>query len=92
VLRNLYANKRDYAQAVYDYIVNSLTLKHAASLLGREDIEVVNRWLTSADTDEPLTDAAAGTIAPRPDSSKTPDTARPAAERTKPRKNGPARL
>ncbi|MBM4199928.1 MAG: TolC family outer membrane protein, partial [Gammaproteobacteria bacterium] len=32
VLRNLFANKRDYAKAVYDYIVNSLNLKQAASL------------------------------------------------------------
>ncbi len=48
VLRNLYANKRDYAKAVYDYIMESFNLKHGASLLGRQDVEVVNGWLTTA--------------------------------------------
>ncbi|MFO1417401.1 MAG: TolC family outer membrane protein [Methylotetracoccus sp.] len=56
VLRNLYANKRDFARAVYDYIVNSLTLKQSASLLGREDVEIVNRWLTNARAADPLAD------------------------------------
>lgn len=41
----LYAAKRDYAKARYDYIVNSLSLKQAAGLLQREDVELVNRWL-----------------------------------------------
>lgn len=45
--RNLFQAKRDYAKARYDYIVNSLTLKQAASELQREDIEFVNRWLSS---------------------------------------------
>jgi outer membrane protein len=44
--RNLYRAKRDYAQARYDYIVNSLSLKQASSILLREDIELVNRWLS----------------------------------------------
>lgn len=58
VLRNLYAHKRDYAKAVYDYIVESFTLKQGASLLGRQDIEVVNNWLTTARTEiDPLLDA-----------------------------------
>ena len=44
--RNLYRAKLDYAKSRYDYIVNSLSLKQASSLLGREDIELVNRWLS----------------------------------------------
>lgn len=44
--RNLYAAKRNYAQARYDYIVNSLSLKQTSSLLQREDIELVNSWLS----------------------------------------------
>lgn len=58
VLRNLYANKRDYAKAVYDYIVQSFTLKHSASLIARSDIELVNSWLTAAPVEtEPLLDS-----------------------------------
>jgi outer membrane protein len=41
----LFGAKRDYAKARYDYIVNSLSLKQAAGLLQREDVELVNRWL-----------------------------------------------
>jgi len=44
--RNLYQAKRNYAQARYDYIINSLSLKQAASMLRLEDIELVNRWLS----------------------------------------------
>jgi outer membrane protein len=43
--RNLYEAKRNYAKARYDYIINSLLLKQAASILQREDIELFNRWL-----------------------------------------------
>jgi outer membrane protein len=58
VLRNLYANKRDYAKAVYDYIVESFTLKHGASLIARDDIELVNAWLTTAPVEiDPLLDS-----------------------------------
>lgn len=55
VLRNLYGHKRDYAKAVYDYIVEGLTLKQGASLLARQDIEIINRWLTTAGSElDPL--------------------------------------
>jgi outer membrane protein len=43
--RNLYGAKRNYAKARYDYIVNSLSLKQAAGVLQREDLELVNSWL-----------------------------------------------
>jgi outer membrane protein len=43
--RNLFRTQRDYAKTRYDYILASLTLKQAASLLQREDVERINRWL-----------------------------------------------
>ena len=61
VLRNLYANKRDYAKAVYDYIVESFTLKQGASLIARQDIESGNGWLTTARAEiDPLLDPRTG--------------------------------
>jgi len=43
--RNLYRAKRDFARSRYDYLVNSVKLKQAASSLGQDDIERVNRLL-----------------------------------------------
>ena len=43
--RNLYRAQQEYAKSRYDYIVNSLTLKQAASILTRSDFELVNGWL-----------------------------------------------
>lgn len=43
--RTLFAAKRDYANARYDYILNSLTLKALAGALTEEDIIQVNDWL-----------------------------------------------
>ena len=43
--RNFYRAQRDHAQARYDYIYNSLALKQSASILTREDVEIVNAWL-----------------------------------------------
>jgi outer membrane protein len=43
--RNLFRAKRDYAQARYNYIVNSLRLKQAASILKPEDLALINAWL-----------------------------------------------
>jgi len=44
--RNLARIRRDYEQAKYDYLLNSLQLKLAAGLLGRNDLEAVNAWLS----------------------------------------------
>jgi len=44
--RNLARIGRDYEQAKYDYVLNSLQLKQAAGLLGRNDLEAVNAWLS----------------------------------------------
>lgn len=43
--RELFRAKRDYAQARYDYILNTLQLKQAAGTLQNSDIEQVNNWL-----------------------------------------------
>jgi hypothetical protein len=73
VLRNLFANKRDYAKAVYDYIVNSLNLKQAASMLSREDVEILNRWLTAEHVRDPLSDALGDTGDPSVYDDRNPD-------------------
>ncbi|MDP2229182.1 MAG: TolC family outer membrane protein [Moraxellaceae bacterium] len=43
--RNLYAAKRDYAAARYDYVINSLRLKAASGQLSEVDIKQLNGWL-----------------------------------------------
>lgn len=43
--RNLYRVKRDYARSRYDYLINSIRLKQAASTLTIDDLEQVNRLL-----------------------------------------------
>lgn len=43
--RNLYAAKRDYANARYDYVINSLRLKSASGQLSEVDIKELNNWL-----------------------------------------------
>lgn len=43
--RNMYAAKRDYAAARYDYVINSLRLKAASGQLSAVDIRDLNAWL-----------------------------------------------
>ena len=43
---NLYRARRDYARARYDYILDTLRLKQAAGMLGVEDLQRVNDWLS----------------------------------------------
>lgn len=43
--RNMYAAKRDYATARYDYVLNSLRLKAASGQLTAVDINALNGWL-----------------------------------------------
>ncbi|WP_255556320.1 TolC family outer membrane protein [Methylococcus sp. Mc7] len=45
VQRQYYENKRDFALALRDYIVNSVALKEAASVMQREDLDRINGWL-----------------------------------------------
>lgn len=43
---NLYLAKRDYANARYDYVINSLRLQAAAGMLSEANVAKVNSWLT----------------------------------------------
>lgn len=43
--RDLFGAKRDFAEARYNYIVDTLTLKQAAGTLEEQDLRLVNSWL-----------------------------------------------
>jgi outer membrane protein len=45
VRRDLFRARRDYAQARYTYIVNTLKLKQAVGSISVVDLEQINRWL-----------------------------------------------
>lgn len=45
--RDAYEAKRDYARARYDYLMNSLRLKHAVGTLNQSDLQAINIWLKS---------------------------------------------
>ncbi|MFX6099173.1 TolC family protein, partial [Acinetobacter baumannii] len=44
---NLYAARRDYANARYDYVINTLRLQAAVGMLDENAIRQVNGWLTA---------------------------------------------
>ena len=48
----LYAVKRDYANARFDYIIDSLKLKQVAGILKEEDILNINNWLDITEEDK----------------------------------------
>jgi outer membrane protein len=64
--RNLTRARRDYAKTRYDYIVNSLTLKQAASTLEGADLALVNDWLRPYAPTRPAGDEPATELAPLP--------------------------
>lgn len=43
--RELFRARRDYAQARYNYVLDTLRLKHAVGMLTREDLRQINSWL-----------------------------------------------
>ena len=43
--RTTFQAKRDYAQARYDYLLNTLRLKQAAGTLAPEDLAQINSWM-----------------------------------------------
>lgn len=47
--RNVYRAKRDLSRARYDYLVNGVKLKHAASSLTQLDVEQLNHLLQPVD-------------------------------------------
>lgn len=51
--RNLYRAKRDLSRSRYDYLINSIKLKQAASSLGQGDLEQINLLLTANSKDQP---------------------------------------
>ncbi len=42
---NLFESQRDYYNAIYDYILNYLKLKHIAGTITPDDLSAFNRWL-----------------------------------------------
>lgn len=46
--RAYYVALRDYANARYDYVINSLQLKQAAGTLSPQDLLELNKWLSAA--------------------------------------------
>jgi len=42
--RDLYLAKQDYAQARYDYLLNSLRLKQASGSLSAADLQHLDQW------------------------------------------------
>jgi len=48
--RNLYRAKRDYSRTRYDYLINGIKLKQAASSLTEQDLELINRYLVAPTT------------------------------------------
>ncbi|MFC4259114.1 TolC family outer membrane protein [Marinobacter lacisalsi] len=45
--RAYYVSLRDYANARYDYVINSLRLKQSAGTLSPQDIVELNKWLSA---------------------------------------------
>ena len=43
--RQLYQARRDYATALYDYIINTIQLREAAGMLTPADVQEVDKWL-----------------------------------------------
>ena len=43
--RNLYAARRDHANAKYDYLINTLKLRAASGQLAVKDIQELNSWM-----------------------------------------------
>lgn len=46
--RNYYESLRDYSNARYDYVVNTLTLKQSAGTLSPQDLMDLNTWLSAS--------------------------------------------
>ena len=48
---NSFNARRDYANAIYDYIINLLTLKRLAGTLSEGDLAEFNQWLMADASD-----------------------------------------
>ncbi len=49
--RNLYSSQRDYLNARYDYLINTLRLKREAGNLSPQDLADLNLWITKNETE-----------------------------------------
>lgn len=47
---NLFSSQQQYAQAIYNYITDSLTLKEQAGNLSPQDLTAINTWLVPVST------------------------------------------
>lgn len=47
---NSFNARRDYSNAIYDYLINLLTLKRMAGNLSENDLSAINKWLTTSVT------------------------------------------
>lgn len=45
--RNLYQARRDYSNALYDYVINSIKLREVAGMLTPADVQEIDKWLQS---------------------------------------------
>ncbi|EGG98650.1 Type I secretion outer membrane protein2C TolC precursor [gamma proteobacterium IMCC2047] len=45
---NSFDARRNYSNAIYDYLINLLTLKRVAGNLSEEDLAAINQWLVAA--------------------------------------------
>jgi len=48
--RDLYRTRKEYAEARYDYIINSMRLRRTIGTLNENDLIMINQWLIPADT------------------------------------------
>ncbi len=50
--RNLYSAQRDYLNARYDFIINTLKLKQTAGTLSPQDLQDLNAWMHASGSEE----------------------------------------
>ena len=50
--QNLYGAQRDYLNARYDFIINTLRLKQTAGTLSPQDLNDLNAWMRASEDDE----------------------------------------
>ena len=52
--KNLFSAQRDYLNARYDYIVNTMKLKQVAGTLSPQDLQDLNRWIVDGKTSDDI--------------------------------------
>ena len=52
--RKLFVAERDYLNARYDYIVNTMKLKQIAGTLSPTDLQELNQWIVSSGATEDM--------------------------------------